>query len=99
MLREDRSTHSLSGLYKRIRKDLTDRDMSGAFDEVYQVAMHQGVTDVYLDCKLHGSYLLGDDQPFIQHNRRSVIDGAEMTLDHAGRGGSLSLNTGEISEF
>ena len=98
-LREDRSTHSLSGLYKRIRKDLANRDMSSAFEEVYQIALHQGVTGVYLDGKLHGSYLLGDDQPFIQHNRRSVIDGAEMTLDHAGRGGPLSLDRGEISEF
>ena len=98
-LRKDRKTHSLASLYERIKTDLVGRDMCSAFEEVYQEALHQSITDVYLDGDLRNSYLLDDDRPFIQLNRRSAIDGAEMTLDHAGAGGSLSLGTGEISEF
>ena len=38
-------------------------------------------------------------QPFLLHNVRSVIDGAEMMLDHSGWDGSLSSGKQEISEF
>lgn len=96
---KERSTHNLASLYKRIKTDLVDRDMCSAFEETYQEALHKGVTDVYLDGDLRNSYLLDDDQPFIRHNRRSVIDGAEMTLDHAGAGDSLSEGAKEIAEF
>ena len=98
-LREDRQTHSLASLYERIKTEFADRDMCSAFEEVYQEALHQGITDVYLDGDLRNSYLLDDDRPFIQLNIRSAIDGAEMTLDHAGAGGSLSSGTNEISGF
>lgn len=98
-LQKDRKTHSLASLYERIKTEFADRDMCSAFEEVYQEALHQGITDVYLDGDLRNSYLLDDDRPFIQLNKRSVIDGAEMTLDHADVGGSLSEGTKEISEF
>ena len=98
-LREERKTHSLDSLFERIKTDLVNRDMRSAFEEVYQEALHQSITDLYLDGELYGSYLLDDDRPFIRHNRRSAIDGAEMTLDHAGAGGSLSSGTTEIFEF
>ncbi len=97
-LRKDRKTHSLASLYERIKTALGDRDMCSAFEEVYQEALHQGITDVYLDDDLRNSYLLDNDRPFIQLNKRSVIDGAEMTLDHVD-GDPLFSDTGEISEF
>lgn len=98
-LKEDRRNHNLSALYQRIRDELTDRDMCSAFEEVYLEALHKGVTDLYLDDELYGSYLLDYDQPFVVHNKRSVIDGAEMTLDHADVGRSLSSGKKEISQF
>ena len=98
-LKKDRKSHNLSRLYQRIRDELTGRDMCSAFEEVYREALHRGVTDLYLDDELHGSYLLNDDQPFVVHNKRAVIDGAEMTLDHADAGGSLSSGKKEISQF
>ena len=98
-LRKDRRNHNLSWLYQRIQDELKDRNMCKAFEEVYQEALHKGVTDLYLDDELYGSYLLGDDQPFIVHNKRSVIDGAEMTLDHADWGLSLSSGVKEMFQF
>ncbi len=98
-LKQDRRNHNLSLLYQRIRVDLTDRNMCSAFEEVYLEALHKGVTDLYHDDELYGSYLLGDDLPFVVHNKRSVIDGAEMTLDHADLGRSLSSGKKEISQF
>ena len=82
-LNQDRKSHNLSQLYKRIRCELTGRNMSGAFEDVYQEALHRGITDLYFDDELHSSYLQEDEQPFVVDNKRSVIDGAEMTLDHA----------------
>lgn len=70
--------------------------MCGAFEEVYQEALHKGVVDLYLDGELRGSYF---DQPFVVYNKRSMIDGAEMTLDHADWAGSLSLGKKEIDGF
>ncbi len=98
-LKKDRKDHSLSSLYERIKMEFVDRDICSAFEEVYQEALHEGVTDVYLDGELRNSYLLDDERPFIQLNRRSTIDGAEMTLDHAGCFGSLSSGAEQIFEF
>ena len=97
-LRKDRKTHSLASLYERIKTDFADRDMCSAFEEVYLEALHRGITDVYLDGDLCNSCLLDDDRPFIQLNKCSIIDGAEMTLDHVD-GDPLFSDTGEISEF
>ena len=99
VLDKDLKSHNLSELYRRIIGDLTGRNISDAFEEVYQVALHKGVTDLRIDDELHGSYLLGDDQPFVVCNTRSVVDGAEMTLDHADEGLSLSSGKKEISQF
>ncbi len=98
-LRKDRNSHKLSQLYRRITSEFTGRNMCDALEEVYKEALHKGVTDLYLDDELHNSYLLDDDQPFIVDNKRSVIDGAEMTLDYAGLGRSLSSGRKEISQF
>ena len=99
VLQNDRKSHNLSKLYRRIIGDLAGRNMSDAFEEVYQLALHKGVTDLCIDDELHGSYLLGDDHPFVVCNMRSVIDGAEMTHDHADEGHSLSSGEKEISQF
>lgn len=98
-LQKDRASHELSLLFRRIVNDLTGRNMCDAFEDIYQEALHKGVTDLYVDDELHGSYLLDDDEPFVLGNNRSVIDGAEMTLDHADWGRSLSSGSKEISEF
>lgn len=98
-LGKDRRSHNLTALYQRIRSELTGRNISSAFEEVYLEALHKGVTDLYLDDDLRCSYLLDDDQPFVVQNKRSVIDGAEMTLDHSDVGRSLSAGGKEISEF
>ena len=99
VLRKDRKTHNLSRLYERIVREFVDRDIHSAFEDIYQEALHRGVTDVYIDDILYNSFLLDDDHPFFVHNKRSVIDGAEMTLDHADWGRSLSSGTKEISQF
>ena len=98
-LRKDRESHSFSALHDRIVGEFTDRDMRGAFEDVYQDALHRGVTDVYLDEELHGSYILTGEHPFLVRNMRSVIDGAGMTLDHADIGRSLSSGEREIFPF
>ncbi len=98
-LDSDRKTHNLASLYDRIRSEFTGRNIDGAFEEVYHDAIHRGVTDLYLDDELQSSYLFGDDQPFLEHNKRSMIDGAELTLDHTDFAGSLSSGVDEITEF
>ena len=98
-LGKDRASHSFSSLHGRILSDISDRNMRDAFEDVYQEALHKGITDLQVDGKSHGSYLFNDDLPFLVDNKRFVIDGAEMTLDHADWGNSLSSGEWEISEF
>jgi len=99
VLKKDRKTHNLSSLYERIGCEFTDRDIRGAFEDVYQEALHRGVTDVFLDDAFYDSYILDDDHPFFVFNKRSVIDGAELTLDHADWGRSLSSGAKETLQF
>lgn len=98
-LKKERDSHRLSSLYERILSEITDRNMRDALEDVYQEALHNGVIDLQLDGEFHGSYVANDDLPFLVANKRSVIDGAEMTLDHADRGHPLSSGEQEISEF
>lgn len=98
-LRQDRQNHSLLKLYKRILCEFTDRNMCDALEDVYQEALHKGVIDLELDGELQVSLLGNDDWPSLVGNRRSVIDGAEMKLDHVDRGHPPWLGEQEISEF
>ncbi|MDE0003137.1 MAG: hypothetical protein OXQ29_10620 [Rhodospirillaceae bacterium] len=99
-LRKDRKTHSLSKLYGRIKREFADKNMCDAFEEVYQEALHRNVTDLRIDDELHCLCMFVDDQPFVQFNKNCIIDGAEMTLDHADPGiGPLSSGEKEIAEF
>lgn len=98
-LRQDRQTHSLLKLYKRILCEVTDRDMCDALEDVYLEALHKGVIDLELDGELQVSLLGNDDRPFLVDNMRKVIDGVEMTLDHVDLGHPLSSGEQKISKF
>ena len=79
----------VDGKIQRTLCEFTDRNMCDALEDVYQEALHKGVIDLELDGELQVSLLGNDDWPFLVDNRRSVIDGAEMTLDHVDRGHPL----------
>ncbi len=96
---KDRKSHSLAGLLDKIAEAMPDRNMRDAFEEVYQEALHKGVVDLYLDGKLLWSFFQGDNAPFSERSMNSILDGAEMTLDHTQ--GSLPFGdlTDKPSEF
>ena len=82
-LREDKESHNLKNLYDRIITEFSDRNMKEAFEDVYQTALHSGVTDLYLDHDLIWSFLFPDSVPFKEIQRNAMMGGSEMTLDHS----------------
>jgi len=98
-MEKDRKTHILARLLDKIAEAMTDREMREALEEVYQVALHKGVVDLYLDDKLIWSFLQEDDAPLRESSMNRIIDGAEMTLDH--EDGSLPFDdlSSDPSEF
>lgn len=96
---KDRESHGLERLLERIVDDLSDRNMRDAFEEVYQEALHKGVVDLYLDDEILWSYFLEDDLPLSERSMNSMIDGAEMTLDHANGFVPMGFFSGKESKF
>ena len=82
-MRKDRKNHCLKRLYDLIVTEFSDRNMKEAFEDVYQTALHSGVTDLYLEHDLIWSFLLPDSVPFREIRRSAMMDGSEMTLDHS----------------
>ena len=98
-MRDDRQTHNLWFLYKRIREDLSDRNIVDAFEDLYQQALHRGVIDLVLDENVVASVLLRPDTPFWEVSASKVRDGAELTQDHADYFDSMFRLTDEKSDF
>ena len=82
-MKKDRKNHCLKSLYDLIVTEFSDRNMKEAFEDVYQTALHSGVTDLYLDHDLIWSFLFSDSVPFKEIQRNAMMDGSEMTLDHS----------------
>ena len=82
-MKKDRKNHSLKSLYDLIVTEFSGRNMKEAFEDVYQTALHSGVTDLYLDRKHIWSFLLPESVPFKEIQRNAMMDGSEMTLDHS----------------
>lgn len=99
-LKKDRKNHSLKKLYDRIITEFSGRNMKEAFEDVYQTALHSGVTDLYLDHKHIWSFLLSESVPFKEIQRNAMMDGSEMTLDHSdGFPSLLGPSSGGYSTF
>ena len=83
-VKKDRSSHRLSDIYKRIRKELKKRGekIEDVAEDVYQTALHKGVVDVISDGKRIQSYMQPDDIPFREKSIGGWVRGAEVTLDH-----------------
>ena len=84
MIRKDRDGHGLHRLYKRILDELQGRDMKNAFEDAYQKSLNKGIVDILINDTVVGSHFKTvEDMPFRETASRAVMDGAEMTQDHA----------------
>ena len=81
--KDRRSGHGLFKLYERIVETLDGRDMKGAFEDAYQRALHDGITDILLDGNLIASFFLNPEVPFKEATIGGIADGREVTLDHS----------------
>ena len=99
LMSRDWKKHDFEYLFNRIVEELDNRDMESAFEEVYQEALHKGIRDIYLDGELLWSFFQKEDVPFTETRMSRMIDGAEMTLDHAGPDGSLVFPSDDLSKF
>lgn len=93
-LEKDRKTHNLRKLYGRILRELGNDEIKSGLEDVYQRALHTGITSFYVDGKLVGSVFLPGNVPFKEVVRRSLMDGAEMTLDHSSVGDMMGAMLG-----
>lgn len=98
ILEEDKKTHNLTSLYERILGELGNDEIKNALENVFQRALHSGITDYYVGGKLIGSRFLPGNAPFEEHVRRRLMDGAEMTLDHSGVGHMLGAMLGAAGD-
>ena len=74
--------HNLAQLYERILRELDNRNMKHAFDDIYLQSLHTGVVDLLLDGNVVASFLLSEDAPFSETKIGGISDGAELTMDH-----------------
>ena len=82
-IKKDRKNHNLADLRCLIVRDLKERPMVDALEDVYQRALHTGVVDLFVNEELVWSFHLPDDTPFSETTVAKIVSGAEMTLDHS----------------
>ena len=93
VINEDRNTHSLAQLYKRVIAELAGRPMSSAFEDVYQTARHAGLVDIVVDGKRKQTMYSAECAPFREAAIRRMADGAEQTIDH------LAARDGQVADI
>ncbi len=85
-VKEERQTHGLKPLYKRIvalSGPPSGSQLKCAMEDIYQKTLHEGVTDVVVDGECLGQFMLGEARiPIFRKMMGGISDGTEITTDH-----------------
>ena len=95
---DSRDGHNLATLHARILREVHAPRLEDALERAYQVALHKGVTDVYVGDELVGSVFLTGEFPFTEKSAGRLADGEEHTMDHS-KIGDLFAQPDGTSEF
>ncbi len=83
-LANDRQSHNLTHLHKRLLREADKPQMEDALEDLYLESLHGGVIDIVQGKQTIGSVLSPSDTPFREETHTFIQDGAELTQDHVG---------------
>lgn len=75
-------SHRLLFVRNSIVKDMTNRPMEEALEDVYRQALHEGLCDVMVDGEKRSTVYFPNCEPFIEVVGGRLMDGAEQTTDN-----------------